>query len=181
MRETSPSEPQLDTGALRLLLKWESNFQPAEIKEVVQEEPRRHRYRLIDANEKSATLIGGALKPVIENGKLVIEVPVQDRDSPDYFGAVTGLVFDDKDRPLSGVRVGLVATHDRVSSELRHQSTTDAEGRYRLRDIPAAVSAAAPWRFRLSWRKQAMRDSFRRRSHLKGARRDRFRFSIPFD
>ena len=103
VREASPPAPQLETGSLSLLLKWESNFRPAEMKEIVQEEQRRYNYRLIDANEKSATLIAGApIKPVIENGKLVIEVPVQDRDSQDFFGAVTGLVLDDKDRPLPG-------------------------------------------------------------------------------
>ena len=64
----------------------------------------------------------------------MIRVAVPHRDSND-FGAVTGQVFDDKGQPIPGVRVGLATTRYRVSDELRHQSTTNAEGRYR-RDIP---------------------------------------------
>ncbi len=94
-------------------------------------------FRLIDAHEAAATLQAGAsIVPVNENGKLVIRVDVLYRNLED-FGALTGQVLDDQSQPLAGVRVGLAAsTPTRVSNDLRHQSTTNAQGRYRLRDIP---------------------------------------------
>ena len=59
-------------------------------------------FRLIDANEKSATLQAAALiEPVNANGRLVIHLAVPDRDSKD-FGALTGQVLDDNDRPIAG-------------------------------------------------------------------------------
>jgi RNA polymerase sigma factor (sigma-70 family) len=136
VRESSPSTPQLDTGSFHLRLSWESDFRPADVQQIVEDPRDGHGIRLIDAEQRSATLFTAApIEPVIENGKLVIRVILPDRELGD-FAAVTGQVLDAEDRPVRGARVGLVATRARVSNELQHQSTTNAEGRYRLRDMP---------------------------------------------
>ena len=75
------------------------------------------------------------------------------RDSKD-FGAITGQVLDDQDRPIAGVRVGLAATRYRVSDELKHQSTTNAKGRYRLGDIPRRRIDGEPFAFQIVVAKQ---------------------------
>ncbi len=62
---------------------------------------------------------------------------------------MAGLVLDAKNRPISGVSVGLAATRYRVSDELRHQATTDAQGRYRLRDIPRRKIDDEPFEFQI--------------------------------
>ena len=150
VRESSISSHQLDTGFLSLGLKWEPNVRPAELKEISLVEHRGHGFRLIDVTEKSsATLMTSApIEPFIENGGLVIRVAMPNRDAQD-FGAVTGQVLDDMNRPIPGARVGLAATSYRVSNELRHQSTTNALGQYRLRDIPRRGIDGKPLNFQI--------------------------------
>jgi hypothetical protein len=116
-------------------LKWEGSFRPDEVKET-SPVVRGNGFRLIDANEKYATLMTSApIEPSIENGKLVIQVAMPDRDTQD-FGAVTGQVLDENDRPIPGVFVALAANSWFISDELRHHATTNALGQYRLGDIP---------------------------------------------
>ena len=50
--------------------------------------------------------------------------------------------------------MGLAATRYRISNELRHQSTTTAEGRYRLRDIPRRRIDGEPFAFQIVVAKQ---------------------------
>jgi RNA polymerase sigma factor (sigma-70 family) len=136
VRESRWTSSQLETGHLFLRLDWESNFRPDELQRITPLEGKVGGFRLVDTGEKSATLVAAAqIKPVNDNGRLVIRTALPDRDSKD-FGAVTGQVLDSKDRPIVGVSVGIAATRYRVSDELRHQAMTDAQGRYRLRDIP---------------------------------------------
>ena len=136
VREFAHHPSRLSTGSIALVLAWEPDFQPAGAKEIVRA-AHSSGYHFIDVNTKSAEIRGKAssIQPVIENGALLIRVPLPDRDS-EYFGAVTGQVLDENDRPLPGVLVGIVASNSCVSDELRHHSTTTADGRYRLRDIP---------------------------------------------
>ena len=102
VRESSWESSQLETGYLFLRLKWESNFRPDELQRISPLEGKVRGFRLIDANEKSATLHAAApIEPVNDNGRLVIRVAVPERDSKD-FGAVTGQVLDDKGRPIAG-------------------------------------------------------------------------------
>ena len=53
-------------------------------------------------------------------------------------------MVDDHDRPIAGVKVGMITGGSHVSSELRHQSTTNAEGQYRLREIPRRAIDGRP-------------------------------------
>ena len=78
----------------------------------------------------------------------MIRVALPDRDSKD-FGNLTGQVVDDQDRPVTGVHVGIATAGDRVSNELRHQSTTNAQGQYRLREIPRRAVDGRPLELRI--------------------------------
>ena len=147
--ESSWNSSQLETGYLFLRLDWESNFRPDELQRIIPLEGKVRGFRLVDTGEKSATLLAAAqIEPVDDNGRLVIRAALPDRNSKD-FGAVAGLVLDAKNRPISGVSVGLAATRYRVSDELRHQATTDAQGRYRLRDIPRRKIDDEPFEFQI--------------------------------
>jgi RNA polymerase sigma factor (sigma-70 family) len=147
VRESSPSSSSLETGELMLRLKRDSEFRPDLVREISLQEHADRAFRLIDANQMSAVLSGSPqIEPVIENGRLIIRVAMPDRDSRDL-GAVTGQVLDDKDCPISGVLVGLAANQYRVSNELRHQSTTNRDGWYRLRDIPRRGIDGKPLKF----------------------------------
>ncbi|HEX3449551.1 MAG TPA: carboxypeptidase regulatory-like domain-containing protein, partial [Isosphaeraceae bacterium] len=149
VRESSWEPSQLETGYLFLRLKWESNFRPDELQQISPLEGKVRGFRLTDANEKWATLHAAApIEPFNDNGRLLIRVAVPGRDSKD-FGAVTGQVLDEKGRPIAGARVGLAAARNRVSHELRHQSTTDAQGWFRLRDIPRRTIDSEPSKFQI--------------------------------
>ncbi len=143
--ESAPLSSQLDSGWLSLGLEWDSDFRPDAIQEVSPLEGKGRRFRLIDVNEKSATLNADVpIEPVNDNGKLVIHVAMSNRDAKD-FGAVTGQVLDRDGRPIAGAFAGLATLGGyRVSDELRHQSTTNAQGWYRLRDIPRGRIDGAP-------------------------------------
>ncbi len=151
VRESSESSHhQLKTGFLLMGLTWEPNFLPGELKEIARLEHRGNGFRLIDPTEKSSAVLMTAapIEPVVENGRLVIRVALPDRDTQDL-GAVTGQVLDDLNRPIPGALVGLAATDYHVSRELRHQSTTNAEGWYRLRDIPRRGIDGKPLKFQI--------------------------------
>jgi RNA polymerase sigma factor (sigma-70 family) len=149
VRESSLTSGLLETGSISLQMGWEADFRPDQLREISSLDNSLRGWRLIDADGKSATLQAPAsIEPVNDNGRLVIRVAMPHRDSND-FGAVTGQVLDDKGQPIPGVRVGLATTRYRVSDELRHQSTTNAEGRYRLRDIPRRMIDGEPLRFQI--------------------------------
>lgn len=157
VRETSIKASALDTGGLFLGLSSDREFRPDQVEQITPSNRRIRGFDLIDANNNSASLTAGsrAIEPAIENGRLVIRVNLPDR-GPQDFGAVTGLVLDDNDRPIAGVRLGLAANSDFVSTysdfvstELRHQSTTNSEGRYRLRDIPRRGIDDRPLKFQI--------------------------------
>ncbi len=64
---------------------------------------------------------------------------------PKTSARVTGQVLDRDGRPIAGAFAGLATMGGyRVSDELRHQSTTNAQGWYRLRDIPRRRIDGAP-------------------------------------
>ena len=135
-RESAPFSPLADTGSLTARLFWDTGFRPDEIQEVSSADGTVRGFRVIDANEKTATLRAESpIELINDKGRLVIRVALPDRKSRD-FGAITGQVVDDHDRPIAGVKVGMTTGGFHVSSELRHQSTTNAEGQYRLREIP---------------------------------------------
>ena len=150
VRESSIKSSTLDTGWLFLRLSSDQEFRPDEVRLITPSDRTLRGFTLSDANNNSATLSAGSptIEPVIENGRLVIRVSLPDRDADDL-GAVTGLVLDDNDRPIAGVRLGLAARVDFISSELRHQSTTNYEGRYRLRDIPRRGIDGRPLPFQI--------------------------------
>ena len=150
VRESSGESAELDTGSLYLRLKWDLGFRPNEVKQIALEDQVGPAFHLIGDNNNTASLTspGSQIEPVIDNGRLVIRVMMPVRGALDL-GAVTGQVLDDRDRPVPGARVGLAASGDFVSNELRHQSTTNAEGRYRLRDIPRREIHGEPLAFQI--------------------------------
>ena len=117
-------------------LEWEADFRPEEHEEISQLEGTDRRFRLIDADAKSAALQApDSIMPVMENGKLLIQVALPYRDSKD-FAALIGQVLDDQVRPVARAQIALVALGRRLSDEPRQQATTDTQGRYRLRETP---------------------------------------------
>ena len=149
VRESSSWSSPLETGSLFLRLQWESDFRPDELQRISLPVDKVRGFRLIDTSDRSATLqTDASIEPVNQNGRLVIRVAMPHRGSND-FGAVTGQVLDHKGLPIPGVRVGLTTTRYRVSDELRHQSTTNAEGRYRLRDIPRRMIDGEPLKIQI--------------------------------
>ena len=149
VRESSRSSSRLDTGSLFLRLQSEPSFRPDELQRISPLEGTFRGFRLTDSHERSAILqAADSIEPLNDNGKLVIAAAIPARDSKD-FGAVRGQVLDDKGRPIAGVHVGLAATEYRVSDELRHHSTTNADGWYRLRCIPRRKIDGAPLTFQI--------------------------------
>jgi len=141
-----PASGELQTGVLRLSLEWEPGFQPDELEEISLLEGNDRRFRLIDADAKSATLQApAAIEPVKDNGKLVIRVAIPYRDAKD-FAALTGQILDENGRPIAGAHVSMVAAPGffRVPNKLQHATTTDPRGRYRLREIPSRAIDGKP-------------------------------------
>jgi len=149
VQEGEPLAP-VNTGFLPLNLEWDPNFQPDELEEVVRLEGNDRRFRLTDADAKSATLQGpDSIEPVKENGGLVIRVALPGRSAQDV-SAIAGQVVDADGRPIPGAHVAIAMGGGRVSSNhLWHQTTTDSQGRYRLREIPRRTIDGKPLRVTL--------------------------------
>ena len=115
--ERDPLSLELDTGFLPFDLTWDPNFRPDELQEVVRLEGIDRRFRLIDADGKSATIKApGSIQPVNENGHLVIRVALPAHESRDV-AAITGQVVDSEARPIPGVRVAVANQQDLLRRE----------------------------------------------------------------
>jgi RNA polymerase sigma factor (sigma-70 family) len=135
-----------DTGFLMLNLEWDPDFRPDELEEVVRLGGNDHRFRLTDADAKTATLQGpDSIEPVKENGRLVLRITLPGRSAQDV-SAIAGQVVDVDGRPIPGVRVALAMGGRVPSNDPWHQTATDAQGRYRLREIPRRTIDGKPLR-----------------------------------
>ena len=146
IREANPlTSSEIETGTLPLTLEWEPDFRPDELEEISRIEGNDRRFRLLDADAKSAVLQAPELiEPVKEKGKLVLRVTVPYRDAKD-FGALTGQILDERGHPIAGAHVGVWAPGAlREPDDLRLRATTDRQGRYRLRDIPRRAIDGTP-------------------------------------
>jgi len=147
VRESAlPASGGLPTGVLQLGLEWEPGFQPGELEDISQVQGPDRRFRLIDANAKAAILRAPApIEPVKENGGLLIRVAIPYRDAKD-FAALTGQVLEEQGRPLAGAHVALVSAPGffRMPDELQYATTTDPQGRYRLREVPSRAIDGKP-------------------------------------
>jgi RNA polymerase sigma factor (sigma-70 family) len=138
-----------NTGFLTLNLEWDPNFRPGELEEVVRLDGNDRRFRLTDADANSATLQGpDSIEPVKENGRLVIRVALPGRSAQDV-SAIAGQVIDADGRPIPGVRVALAMGGRVPSNDPWQQTATDAQGRYRLREIPHRTIDGKPLRVML--------------------------------
>ncbi|WP_422929164.1 sigma-70 family RNA polymerase sigma factor [Singulisphaera sp. PoT] len=156
LREHGPiTSSDLDTGILPMALEWESGFRPDRLEEVSRLEGKDRRFRLVDADGKSAVLDAPEpVEPINENSKLLLRVTVSHRDARD-FAALTGEVLDEQGRAISGAHVAVtIMGREPAPGELRYRSTTDRQGRYRLRDIPRWAIDGKPLEPRLSVRKE---------------------------
>ena len=147
VRESAlPASGELQTGVLRIGLEWEPGFRPDELEEISLLEGQDRRFRLIDADARSAILQAPAsVEPVKENGKLVIRIAIPYRDAKD-FAALAGQVLDEQGQPLAGAHVGLMSAPGffRMPDELQCATTTDPRGHYRLREIPSRAVDGKP-------------------------------------
>jgi hypothetical protein len=142
--ERSPVLSRASTGPLLANLEWESNFRPDELQEISRMEGEGRRFRLVDADGKRATIqVPDAIEPINRDGQLVIRVALPDR-RPEDFGELEGRVLDDEGHAIGGAQVALVTSWggegwgsgEQVSNAMRHRTTTDRQGRYRLPDVP---------------------------------------------
>jgi RNA polymerase sigma factor (sigma-70 family) len=142
--ELSPALARASTGCLLANLEWESNFRPDELREISRMEGEGRRFRLVDADGKTATIqVPAAIEPVSRDGKLIIRVALSGR-GPEDFGVLEGRVLDEEGHAIGGAQVAVITSWgeegwgsgEQVSNELRHRATTDRHGRYRLPDIP---------------------------------------------
>jgi hypothetical protein len=142
--ESSPVSNQVRTGSLSANLEWEPNFRPDQLKDITRLEGNDRRFRLIDIDAKSATLQAhSSIEPVKEDGKLIIRVDLADRSSKDL-GSLTGQVLDAQGQPIEGAEVAVASMGNPNSNEPRHRATTDAQGRYRLLDLPRRTIDGRP-------------------------------------
>jgi RNA polymerase sigma factor (sigma-70 family) len=148
VREGDPSA-QVNTGFLTFDLDWEPNFHPDELEEVVRVDGNDRTFRLTDADAKSSTIQGpDSIVPVKEHGRLLIRVALPARSAQDV-SAITGQVIDSNGRPIAGAHVALAIGGRVPSQQLWHQATTDALGRYRLREVPRRTIDGKPQRVAL--------------------------------
>jgi len=140
----------MDTGQFLMNLEWESNFRPDDLKEMTRVEGNHRQLRLVDHGANSALIQApDSVQPVNENGKLVIRVTIPDRRAR-VLSAVTGQVIDEKRQPIEGAKVALM-TMGRVSSDdSLGQALTDAQGRYRLLEVPYQGIDGNPLNVRLA-------------------------------
>ena len=103
IRERSPlASSEIDTGILRLRLRWEPGFRPDQSAEVSRPEGNERRFRLMDDDGNSAVLDAPELiEPIKEHGRLLLRVTVPHRDVKD-FAAVTGEVIDEQGQAIAG-------------------------------------------------------------------------------
>jgi peroxiredoxin len=143
-RESSPGSGELETGILGMSLQWDAKFRPDALREIIRLEGKDRRFRLVDADAKSATIqVPDPIEPVNDQGKLAIRIAVPYRDSKD-FAALTGQVLDDQSRPVAEARVAVSTMGRRDPGDLANHATTDARGYYRLRDIPRRAIDGKP-------------------------------------
>ena len=151
IRESDPlTSQEIQTGLLRLSLKWDQGFRPDVLEDITRLEGTKRRFRLVDAEGRSAEIQAPEqVEPVKEGGKLVFRVTVPYRDARDY-GALTGQVLDEQGTPVAGAQVGVWGEGEsRETDDLPHRATTDPQGRYRLREIPRRAIHGQPLRVRL--------------------------------
>ena len=150
--ESPLTSSEIPTGMLRLRLEWDPGFRPDALEEVSRLPGNDRRFRLVDADENTATLeVPELIEPVKENGKLVMRVFVPHRDAKDY-AALTGQIVDEAGKPVAGARVALGPPGQAPldGDELRNSATTDPRGQYRLRDIPRRGIDGKPIEVRLT-------------------------------
>jgi RNA polymerase sigma factor (sigma-70 family) len=155
--ELSPALSRASTGPLLANVEWETNFRPDELREISRMEGEGRRFRLVDADGKTATIqVPAAVEPVNHDGRLVILVTLSDRRPEDY-GELEGQVLDEEGHAIGGAQVALVTSWgdggwgsgERVSNELRHRTATDRQGGFRLPDVPRWTIDDRPLRVRV--------------------------------
>ena len=110
VREADPQSRRPDTGFLPLALEWEANFRPGELEEVARVDGSVGRFRLIDADGRSATIQAPEpIEPLNQNGELEIRVALAERGPKDVV-AIAGRVIDSQQQPIQG---GTYPTRDR--------------------------------------------------------------------
>jgi protocatechuate 3,4-dioxygenase beta subunit len=137
-----------------LRLEWDDHFQPEAIKSIERVPGDAIRYRLTDLSGNSATLATTDLAEAkMARGKLVIDVPLPAPD-PKNLVELIGQVVDEEGKPIADALVTLEYVLDtagpHLSENLRPQTKTNSQGKYRFSAIERLFSAGKPCAVRLS-------------------------------
>ncbi|WP_165066229.1 sigma-70 family RNA polymerase sigma factor [Paludisphaera rhizosphaerae] len=116
-------------------------FRPDAVASIEKEEGDPVRFRLVDKDGKTASLVQAPsrcrLEPRIENGRVVVQILMLEPNAQDY-GDLIGKVVDGSGGPIATARLALV-WHDEQngsSGMSDFTATTDDRGEFRLRSIP---------------------------------------------
>ena len=139
------------TGRQSLVkLEWDGGFRPDAVERVDPAEGtgRDRRVRMADREGRSAT-VTGEVTPEVSAGKLVLVASFPEPE-PQAYGLASGRVVDEGGRPIPGAKATLAflySASSHLSSLEKHTTTTDADGRYTLHDIPRQSHEGQPTRF----------------------------------
>lgn len=136
--ETPGGLPSIRAAAIE---RQDKGFRPDAVASIEKEEGEPVRFRLVDQDGKTASLVQATsrcrLEPRIENGRIVVRILMQEPNAQDY-GDLIGKVVDGAGGPVAAARLAVVWHEEQNGSSgmSDFKATADERGEFRLRSIP---------------------------------------------
>jgi RNA polymerase sigma factor (sigma-70 family) len=133
----SPSRHEIPSANLQI----DKDFDPQQIKGVPERLPGGKTVRLRDTAGRSATVEGAEV--LVRAGQAVLRFHAQAIPTGSGF-MLRGRAFDEAGKPIDGATFTAAFTSARGGAMSRLQATTDAQGKFELRDVRLPQSYFAP-------------------------------------
>jgi len=175
---------RLKSDALRapFSIRWDDQFQPEAVRSVTRLDGNVARFWLADLAGRTAIfedVSGGRFEPRLDDGRLVIHL-TSPATPPGALPEVSGRVVDVAGKPVAEAKVEVayvVGTTTMMADNERCTTATDAQGCFRLADVPPTVWGSSPDAIRLIVTKDGHAGSTRTRSRSGAIRPRRSRRS----